>query len=258
MTQPFDVGSIVETLYVQLKNTDDRFLAVHPEVLDALRSSGEITRIFYDIPKFRAKIRGNGLLLADAKPFDSLTNVSVKEFLECALSMGFSYQMWIHPKNQNKTEIGYGHEEIAITLAYAGDLSTTTYFIFTRNNPIKLGGKISRSIIRKLAGVRDLAAAAKQAATNLDGLMQAGNIGPFGLKQNDRIYVDLSSYSQSLNNRELLVNFPSGHDMLSFNMRLKEAYLVLGKIYIGRTDIKDLWQRGYDSDDSSVLKFPKI
>jgi len=206
-------------------------------------------RYYSDDPRFRGKVDKGGYLIPAIDLFPQSFSMESQEFVHVARSMGYPIDLWIHSASDSKADIGYHPEEIAITLVYAADEFSTKYFVFTRNTPEKIIGKIPRSTIRKLVGVRDVKAAADQAEQNLRESMRRGSIGPFGLRANDQVFVDQSSYEQSKMHLYLKVNFSAGSPHSSFNMRLVDATEVMFRgLYPGRVKVVDLWGQQDNND----------
>ena len=187
------------------------------------------------------KLEGGATFLLYAEPMQYFLAHGVTDFLEAAGKMGYETDIRLHRPSQSKTDIGYRPEEVAITLAYAKDGRTTNYLIFTRNSPKKIDAHIPRAVLKKITGVKDIMAAARQAEHNLAGRMKSGGIGPFGLGEKDTVHVDVSSYRESEGNPHLLVNFSTGLDMLSFDMRLICAVGVIKELYGKHINFEDLW-----------------
>jgi prolyl-tRNA editing enzyme YbaK/EbsC (Cys-tRNA(Pro) deacylase) len=195
------------------------------------------------------RLPGEKSLLLYAEPMKHFINHGVTEFLDAARHRGYRTDVRLHRPSHSKTDIGYSPKEVAITLAYARDGSATNFLIFTRNHPDKIDAHIPRAVLKKITGVKDITAAARQAERNLAGRMKSGAMGPFGLIDSDNVYIDSSSYMDSYHNPPLLVNFSTGFDMLSFDMRLVDARDIIERLYGCKPLIEDLWTPGSEPVD---------
>jgi len=190
------------------------------------------------------KIKNGGLLLPGKAEFlEIYEGHGMREFLDMAEELRYDAEFWLHPPDESKLNIGYKPEEVAITLVYATPGSkNNTYFVFTRNIASKIGARLPKKIIKKLTPTKDVVEASAQGRENLKGLMEIGDIGPFGLKDGDRVIIDQNSFDGSRRNPSLLSNFSGGRDYLSFNMNLHEIDPILSHLY--GTDVvrvEDLW-----------------
>ncbi len=194
------------------------------------------------------KIRKGGFLLPGKPEFLRIyEGHGIREFLDKMEELRYHAEFWLHPPDKGKLKIGYEPEEVAITLVYATPGSrNNTYFVFTRNAESKIGVRLPKKVIKKLTPARDVVEAAAQGRENLSGLMESGDIGPFGLNDGDKVVIDAGSFWQSRRNPSLLVNFSGGRDHLSFNMRLEEFDPVLSHLYDKDViiDVVDLWGTG--------------
>ncbi len=189
---------------------------------------------------FRNKVDAGAFYLLKFDLWRAMMRRGVLDFVR-ATERKHYVETWIHVPSKEKTDIGYDHKEVAITLAYATDSESSKFLVFTRDNEDKINTNIPRKVVKRLVGAKDIMRAAQQAEKNLEGIAQSGDIGPFGLKERDLIFVDGSSYKESLSNPNLLANFSAGPDFLSINIRLCDAVSVLGELYPGRVAIVDLW-----------------
>ena len=188
---------------------------------------------------FIRKMDSGGIVIPGTSFFEPVINPGVAEFLRGADESGIPYQVWLHPPSKTKLDVGYSPEEVAITLAYAPDEARNYYLLFNRHS--KAGERLPRRIVKDIIGAKDLMKAAEQAKKNLEGRMSHGYIGPFGIGQNDLIYIDMGSYDLSERSPNSSVNFSAGTDYLSFNMRLSHAVRILEKPHPHNIKIYDFW-----------------
>ena len=191
---------------------------------------------------FRRKVDATACLMPQTVFFEKLMRPGVQDFIDDAKANDYRPDIWMHKPSKIKLDIGYTPEEIAITLAYAKDGDATNFLVFTRHNEKREKGRIPRRTVKRLVGTKDLSKAARQAEDNLDGIVERGAIGPFGLKSSDKVFVDRASYERS-RDTETWVNFSTGLDYLSFNMRLDHVVEVLQNMYPGQVEIDDLWKQ---------------
>lgn len=191
-------------------------------------------RAMDDLAVFRRLVRGTALILPPAEPFLEKFPAAEK-FLQTSYEEGIPFDLWSHTESPDKLEIGYALDEVALTLAYAADESSTAFFVFCKPSP---EARLPRSRVKEvLKGVKDLRAASDQALINLSGHMEAGSIGPFPGGPEDEIFVD-SGTLERLGGRP--VNFSAGVTDWSFNISLDDAVVVLEKLYPGRVHVRDL------------------
>lgn len=183
-------------------------------------------------PAIIPKVEAGGLCVLPSDFVIERLSPSAKDFYERCDAQDVFAGIMYHPESVIKTDVGYENEEVMLSLAYAADNSSTSFFcIIKSDDRIKL----PRKVIKQTIGTKDMRKAQMQALENLEGVMERGQIGPYPFDVNKPVFY--FDESQVKRYGESFVNLPTGDKNLSLYVTFSSIPRVLADCRVEITDI---------------------